>query len=142
MSTPIFKLLLSTTAAMLLVSCSKNDDQAFAEAEKSASQDAALNGKIACALAGATDFRRNCTSERIASQDGEILVIRHPDGGFRRFNILTDGRGLSPAQGFDETKIRILDDGLIELHSGDDRYRLPAQIKSSTQQSAPAQNAG
>ena len=34
-------------------------------------------------------------------ENGKMLVIRHPNAGFRRFNILTDGRGLSPADGFD-----------------------------------------
>ncbi len=74
-------------------------------------------------------FERVCTTEQIAGNEGKILVIRHPDGGFRRFDILTDGRGLAPADGFDETKISLLSDGMIEVSSGDDKYRLPAQIK-------------
>jgi hypothetical protein len=60
-----------------------------------------------------------------------MLVIRHPDGGFRRFNFLTDGRGLEAADGFDETRISLRTGSMIELSSGDDKYRLPAQIKNS-----------
>ena len=30
-------------------------------------------------------------------------VTRHPDGGFRRFSILTDGRGPAAADSFDAT---------------------------------------
>ena len=68
-----------------------------------------------------------------ASLPDDSSVVRHPDGGFRRFNILTDGRGLAPADGFDETNIKILGGGMIEVSSGDDIYRLPADIKSTGQ---------
>ncbi len=129
-ATPIFRVLIAFVLSVSLTGCGKNNDEALNKAEETASQEAALDGKIECALAGATTFARTCTTERISSQDGQLLVIRHSDGGFRRFNILTDGRGLSPADGFDETKITILADGMIELKSGDDLYRLPAQIKA------------
>ena len=66
-------------------------------------------------------------------ENGKMLVIRNPNGGFRRFNILTDGRGLSPADGFDETTINLIGGGMIEVSSGDDKYRLPADIKASAQ---------
>jgi hypothetical protein len=59
-----------------------------------------------------------------------MLVVRHPDGGFRRFKILTDGRGLLPADGIDpDFKIKVLPNGMIEVKSMDDTYRLPAAIK-------------
>jgi hypothetical protein len=35
------------------------------------------------------------------------------------------------ADGFDETRISLLEDGMIELSSGDDKYLLPAQFKST-----------
>lgn len=124
-----------------VVACGKDkSDESLANAEKSASQEAALNGKIECALAGSTSFQRVCSTDRISGTDGQILVIRHPDGGFRRFNILTDGRGLSPSQGFDETKISIMANGMIELKSGDDLYRLPAQVKTKGPVDAPPAN--
>jgi hypothetical protein len=128
--TPIFKVLVMTALGIALSGCGKNNDDALNKAEQTASQEAALDGKIECALAGVTTFARMCTTERISGQQGQLLVIRHPDGGFRRFNILTDGRGLSAADGFDETRITVLADGMIELKSGDDLYRLPAQIKA------------
>ena len=130
MSMPIYKFLIITAMALGIAACGKNDKAAFDQAEKSASKEAALDGKIECALAGSSTFDRVCTTDKISGPEGQILVIRHPDGGFRRFNILTDGRGLSPAEGFDETKITILSSGLIELKSGDDLYHLPAQIKA------------
>ena len=128
---PIYKFLIIAAMVLGIAACGKNDKAAFDQAEKSASKEAALDGKIECALAGSSTFDRVCTTDKISGPEGQILVIRHPDGGFRRFNILTDGRGLSPAEGFDETKITILSSGLIELKSGDDLYHLPAQIKAS-----------
>ena len=130
MSMPIYKFLIIAAMVLGIAACGKNDKAAFDQAEKSASKEAALDGKIECALAGSSTFDRVCTTDKISGPEGQILVIRHPDGGFRRFNILTDGRGLSPAEGFDETKITILSSGLIELKSGDDLYHLPAQIKA------------
>jgi hypothetical protein len=137
MSMPTSRIFVVLVMLGTLACCSNNSDDGLANAEKSASQEAALNGKIECALAGSTKFERICSTDRISGADGQILVIRHPDGGFRRFNILTDGRGLSPAQGFDETKISILADGMIELKSGDDLYRLPAQIKAKDKSAEP-----
>lgn len=104
----------------------------------------AADGKVECALASAVRFERVCSTEQISANGVIMLIIRHPDGGFRRFNILSDGRGLEPADGFDETRIRVLENSMIELTSGDDKYRLPAQIESSVQTTGndPAKDAG
>ena len=115
-------------AALALAACGSKSS--LEQAESEAAEDAALGGKIECALAGSTTFERNCTTETVSGDEARILVVRHPDGGFRRFNILTDGRGLAPADGFDETKVKLLSDGMIEVTSGDDSYRLPAAIKA------------
>jgi hypothetical protein len=129
MFTPISKYFTATLLLACLAGCGGDGAASLEQAEKDAGDQAARDGKIECALAGSDNFERICTTEQIAAPDGKILFIRHADGGFRRFNILTDGRGLSPADGFDETRIRLLDANMIELTSGDDKYRLPAQIK-------------
>lgn len=141
MSMPIFKIFVIAATVVSLTACNNNnggleatEEQARAQAEKA--------GKIECALAGGANFARVCITERISGRDGPILVIRHPDGGFRRFNILTDGRGLTPAQGADPTRISILNDGRIELISADDRYRLPAKIKDRGPSDTPGAAAG
>ncbi len=131
MSMPISKALLPILLVLGLAACDGNEAEDLQQAESGADEAAALDGKVECALAGSSVFERTCTTEQIAGSNGKILVIRHPDGGFRRFDILTDGRGLAPADGFDETKINLLSDGMIEVSSGDDKYRLPAQIKGS-----------
>jgi hypothetical protein len=115
--------------ALTLAGCNSGDD--LSQAEREAAEQAVQAGKVECALAGSDSFERVCTTEQIVSDEGKILVIRHPDGGFRRFDILTDGRGLAPADGFDETRITLMDEGMIEVRSGDDKYRLPAQIKGA-----------
>ena len=130
MSMPISKAI-CLLATLSLAACGGNESESLEQAEASADEAAALDGKVECALAGSNIFERICTTERIAGADGQILVIRHADGGFRRFKILTDGRGLAPADGFDETKIALIENGMIEVSSGDDKYRLPAQIKAS-----------
>lgn len=131
MSMPISKAICLLAATLSLAACGGNEAESLEQAEASADEAAALDGKVECALAGSTNFERTCTTERIANADGQLLVIRHADGGFRRFRILTDGRGLAPADGFDETKIALIENGMIEVSSGDDKYRLPAQIKAS-----------
>jgi hypothetical protein len=129
MSTPISNYSLAATLCLLLGACGSNTEADLEAAEGQTAEEAALQGKIECALAGSTDFSRKCTTERVSGPEGQMLVVRHADGGFRRFKILTDGRGLAPADGFDETKIIILKNGMIEVSSGDDKYRLPAAIK-------------
>lgn len=114
------------------VAAPATDDASMRAAEKEAALQAAEDGRIDCALAGATEFSRNCEVERVSDDDGQILIVRHPDGGFRRFRVLTDGRGLELAEGFDDQfALKITDDQMIEVTSGGDIYRLPAQIKSA-----------
>ena len=52
------------------------------------------DGNIECALNGAAWFESVCQMER-AERDGErLLVVWHPDGAFRRFQLGVPGRGL------------------------------------------------
>ena len=124
------------------------DDKSLRAAEKDAALQAAEDGRIDCALGGASEYTRNCEVERVSNDDGQILVVRHPDGGFRRFRVLTDGRGLELAEGFDnEFALKILDDQMIEVVTGGDAYRLPADIKPikkkapAAPEAAPAEKA-
>lgn len=139
MTLSLSKFTLPLAIMLCMTGCSDNETEDLQNAENEAAEQAALDGKIECALAGSVTFERTCTTEQIAGSDGNILVIRHADGGFRRFDILTDGRGLAPADGFDETRINLLSDGMIEVSSGDDKYRLPAQIKGK-EQAEPVQD--
>jgi dipeptidyl aminopeptidase/acylaminoacyl peptidase len=87
------------------------------------------DGKLSCALAGADKFTRTCVLDKLSDENGKQMIFRHPDGGFRRFLVVTDGRGLVSADGADEASISILDDKIIEVAVNDDRYQLPAKIE-------------
>jgi len=84
--------------------------------------------KIACALAGAKDFANVCAVDR--ARDGETLtlIVRHPDGAFRRFDVLKDGRGLAVADGATQAVTRF-EAGFAELAVDTDRYRFPVTVK-------------
>ena len=84
--------------------------------------------QVACALGASEVFADVCQVQQ-SEQDGtRYLVVRHPDGGFRRFEILTDGRGLATADG-SEVAETMLDDGMLEVAVGLDHYLFPATIK-------------
>ncbi len=116
--------------AAALAGCSgAADNGALAEAEAQAERNSASDGRIACALAGTKLFDRTCTIEQMSSADGPVLVVGRADAGFRRLLVAKDGRGLVAADGVDEAMVRVIDNGLIEVTVGPDRYRLPATVK-------------
>src|SRR6478735_10915580 len=82
---------------------------------------------IECALAGAATFARDCAVEQVREGGSLVLVVRHPDGGFRRFDVLTDGHGLAAADGALAAQVSMRDGG-IEVAVGGDRYRFPAKL--------------
>lgn len=114
----IFSLLITTTA---LAACSgPPPEQPQAEEGSDA---------IECALGEGSEFGADCLVERSDLDGQKILTIRHPDGGFRRFEQLTDGRGLAEMDGAD-TVSRSLEDGTLLISIGSDRYRFPAAVKA------------
>jgi hypothetical protein len=88
------------------------------------------DGKIECALAGAAEFRRECSLERKDGVDGRVLTVIGPRGGFRRLLVTRDGRGVTAYDGAEPARITILSPDRIEVAIGGDRYRLPATIRS------------
>lgn len=80
---------------------------------------------IACALKGAQAFTQDCTVERQRDGDTLFLTVRHPDGGFRRFEVLQDGKGLTPADGAIPGQV-VFADGISNVSIDADRYQIPA----------------
>ncbi|WP_428682137.1 hypothetical protein [Sphingopyxis sp.] len=114
-------------ALLVVAGCDgRPDNGALAEAEARGSKDAADNGRIDCALEGAKAFDRDCTVTEMSGPDGAVLVVGKQNVGFRRLQITTDGRGVVSADGSEPAKVTIVDDGMIEVAIGADRYRLPA----------------
>lgn len=85
--------------------------------------------RLDCALAGEAGFKRICTLDRVASNNGLELVVHNPDGGFHRLLVTSDGRGVIAADGADPASVTIIGKGAIEVAIGGDRYHLPATIK-------------
>lgn len=107
-----------------LAGCGEQAPSAQRQTGAAAEAEPVDDGKADCALGGAHDWAHDCGVERA----GKMLTLRHPDGGFRRFRVLDDGRGLEAADGAEAAKLTILDDRRIEVIAGGDRYRLPAQV--------------
>jgi hypothetical protein len=81
--------------------------------------------KTVCAVDGAAELAPVCDRELV---DG-LLTLRHPSGGFRRLQVMTDGRGVITADGAEPAKIATIGTSLIEVSVGKDRYRLPAVVQ-------------
>lgn len=82
---------------------------------------------IACATDGSAEFASDCSVERADSEEGAVLVVRHPDGGFRRFVVKQDRTGLEVADGFFGAENRVAGE-FLEVQVEDDRYRFPAAL--------------
>lgn len=114
-------------ALALLAGCGGEAPTARNQSDGAADAAPVDDGKADCALAGSGAWAHDCAVERA----GDMLTLRHPDGGFRRFRVLADGRGLEAADGAEAAKLSIMDDKRIEVVVGADRYRLPARIAGS-----------
>jgi hypothetical protein len=109
----------------------KADTKVLAKAEAEQAVAAAEDGRVQCAPGGAKAFARVCEIER-AESDGElVLTMRHPDGGFRRLLVASDGRGVVAADGAEPAVVTLAGADEIEVALGDDHYRLPATMKAA-----------
>ena len=105
-----------------LAGCSSQPDTAAQVAEG--------GEHIPCALDGATEFASSCAVDR-AQVDGKLtLIVRHPDGAFRRFAVVTDGRGLAVADGAEQA-VNTMQGDKLAVTVADDRYLFPAKTKSA-----------
>lgn len=75
---------------------------------------------IECALDGAASFSSDCLLET----ESGALIVRHPDGGFRRFTTDAAGR-LRPLDGADVFALAEGSEGPTEIAVDGDRYRIP-----------------
>jgi hypothetical protein len=86
--------------------------------------------KIACRPAGTADFEPVCTIERMTGEQGLILIVRHPDGRFRRLLVTRDGRGVIAADGAETAAVTPMGTREIEVTLGGDAYRIPATVRA------------
>ena len=97
-----------------------------AEEQKTATLD--NDGKIDCRVGADTQFTRFCSIERARTEQGTLITVRKPDGGFRRLLTTRDGRGVIAADGAEQAEVTIVGDNLIEVAIAGDSFRLPARI--------------
>lgn len=79
---------------------------------------------IECAIGAGAEFAPDCLYDYRA--DSQQVIIWHPDGGFRRFNLLPGGAGVASTDGAEQV-IQGMMGGQLEVTVGEDRYRLPTQ---------------
>jgi hypothetical protein len=126
----IFKMrsfvIMSLLGASLAACSSQPDNSKLAAAEAKAVAEAIDDGRISCAMGGATLFDRKCTMDRMTSGDGPVLIVGREEAGFRRLLITGDGRGVVSADGAEPAEVTIIGKDMIEVAIGGDRFRLPA----------------
>src|SRR6478752_194508 len=83
-------------------------------------------GNVSCAVDGAAAFATTCTAERVLVGGAPVLVIRHADGGFRRFDVLADGT-LTEADGAQRASF-VRSGTTLDVTVGTDRYRFDAAL--------------
>ena len=87
--------------------------------------------RLDCAVGAGRGFASDCRVERSVRGSETQLVVRHPDGSFRRFTVQQDGSGVAVADGADRA-VQRLDGATLEVEVAGDRYRFPArQIASN-----------
>jgi hypothetical protein len=104
---------------VLLASCDGAEEQTSATAA------VAPEDRVECALRESEAFVRECALEL----EGDLLTVRHPDGGFRRLRITDDGRGVAAADGAFPATVEVVAGNRIEVGLDGDRYRLPATVR-------------
>lgn len=110
----------------------KTNTKVLAQIEANQAAEAADDGRVQCAPGGAEAFARVCEIERAETTRGVVLTVRHPDGGFRRLLVTTDGRGVVAADGAEPAVVTLIGTEEIEVAIGEDHYRLPATMKAGT----------
>jgi hypothetical protein len=115
----------AAVALLLLAACEIREESEQQAAETKQADDP---GAIACALDGAARFERVCEVEKGEIDGTLFLTVRHPDGGFRRFEVLEDVNGLASADGADDARIAIQGEFLAAAVEND-RYLFPMTLR-------------
>jgi hypothetical protein len=80
---------------------------------------------VFCALAGSQQFKDQCRVERSTVEGAKVIVVRHPDGGFRRLEV-SQGRAEPAGRRWRGSEPVGAEGRRYEVILGDDRYVIPA----------------
>lgn len=108
---------------LALAACSDNPSSPAAIRGEAAAAEAAKT--ITCALGDSAEFKPVCTVEDTTVEGKLYWIVRHPDGGFRRFQMIDNGTRIATADGADEVEMTRVGAEFI-VKAGPDRYRFPA----------------
>lgn len=117
--------------SLLLSGCSGEDDGSpAAQPPAYGAAPAQAESRVACALDGAQRLSQGCSLEQARVDGKSYLVVRRPDGGFRRFVVLSDGT-VAEADGAEPAAVTRSGD-TVEIAVGQDRYSLtPQQVTNA-----------
>ena len=113
-----------------LAGCPLHGDGNHAEVRDEPAAEVPLGEMIECALDGSLHFAAECKLERVHESGRDLLVVRHPDGGFRRVVIGADGRTLDSADGAFAAR-GVLAGGVFTVAVAGDAYRLPVAVAAA-----------
>lgn len=77
---------------------------------------------VECAIGAGADFSAVCTLERVSGT--QMIILHHPDGGFRRLSFDPASGALAAIDGADPVVLE-RGEGMLQFALGPDRYRLP-----------------
>ncbi|WP_448500765.1 hypothetical protein [Sphingomonas sp.] len=95
-------------------------------APENATTASADEGRLLCAVEGYEGFAPACSVERHYDANGLLLIVRLPDGGFRRLRV-ADGAVVA-ADGAEPAEVMPVGEGAVDVVIGDARVRLPDTI--------------
>lgn len=82
--------------------------------------------RIDCRIGEAAAFERVCDLASRETDRGREMIVRRPDGGFRR--LIGTGASVEAADGAEQPRVARRADGRVEVDFGADAYRLPPQV--------------
>jgi len=133
----------SLLVLLALAACSKGSDtqrvvQVAADGSTEAVPEAIASPPgVPCALAGAKEFKADCPIERSSEGGKQFVVVRHPDGGFRRLVVIDGGRRYAAADGAERAEV-VPNGKEVEVTVEDDHYLFPAPGSTGAPESAGA----
>jgi hypothetical protein len=80
--------------------------------------------EVECAIGSGADFSAVCTLERVSGTP--MIILHHPDGGFRRLTFDPASGTLAAMDGADPVVLEA-GEGVLQFAVGADRYRIPRE---------------
>jgi hypothetical protein len=87
--------------------------------------------RLQCAIGEGSSFARKCALDRVSRDGQRYLVVRHPDGGFRRFALTADGRELRTADGADRAELALAGKVMV-VRVDTDAYRFALPLAGNS----------